>query len=272
MKTMKARYEIRAAADDEDEAEVWIYGEIGPDWWGDGSRIDAKTFAKDFGEITASRISLRVNSPGGSVSHCMAIYNAIKRHPATVAAFIDGQALSAASVVVLAADEVVMAENAMYMIHQPCMGLLGWFNAEQLRKEADTTDKYAETIIVAYRHKTGLSDEKLNELMDEETWFTAEEALEAGFVDRVSDDGNASASFDPDLERFGYRHVPESLRREPAGTADDAAEAAADAGEDPPPAAAQEAAAASGDTDITLKQRAAELLTLREPRYGGHDG
>lgn len=262
MKTNRMRYEVRAAA--EEEAEVWIYGEIGPDWYGDGSRIDAQVFAKDFAAITAPRINLRVNSPGGSVSHGMAMYNAILRHPATVTAYIDGQALSAASLVVLAGDEVVMAENAMYMIHDPGSALLGYFGAADLRKEADTLDKYAETMVTVYRRKTGMSAEELGALMEAETWYTAEEALEAGFIDRVSDDGNAPEAFAFDLERFGYKHVPEMHRR--------GDEPAASEPESPPPASTAEVPTDSGDVPVTLRKRAVELLTLRQPGYGGHDG
>ena len=250
------RHEIRAVSDE--EAEVWLYGEIGPDFWGDGSRIDAKTFATELAELDVERISLRINSPGGSVSHGQAIFNALKRHSAHVTSCIDGIAASIAGVIALAADEVVMAENALFMVHQPVSGICGFFSAAELRKEADVTDKFAETIIGVYERRTGMTADEIAALMDAETWYTAEEALAAGFVDRVSDDGNVSASArDFDLAAYGFRNLPEALRERAAQAA---AEPAAAPPDPPPPAPA-------GDSDDTLTARAVQLLTMT--RNGG---
>lgn len=249
---MKRLYEVRAAADD--VAEIWLYGEIGPDYWGDGSTIDAKTFAQDLAEIEASQINLRINSPGGSVSHSQAIYNALLRHPAKVTSFVDGIAASGASLVALAGDEVVMAENALYMVHDPAAFLFGFYTSATLRQEADVNDKYAETIIRVYARKTGLSHDEIAAIMDAETWYTADEALDAGFIDRVSADGNASDLIDIDrLQRMGYRNMPAALLKPmPAAAAQTTPEPPEDR---------------SGDIDPTLATRAAELLT--RPRHGG---
>lgn len=245
----KALYEIKAQATG--EAEVWLYGQIGLDFWGDG--IDAKQFCQDLAELEASHINLRINSPGGSVSHGHAIYNAILRHPATVTSYVDGVALSIASTVALAAEEVVIAENALYMVHQPFGAYCGYFNAAELRKEAEITDKFAETLVGIYAKRTSMSAEEIVALMDEETWYTGQEAVDAGFCDRVSEDGNAGDVSDAfNLERLGFRRVPEALK-----TA---------AGHEPAPAT-DPPEDSSGDTDPTITAKAVDLLT--RPRNGG---
>jgi ATP-dependent protease ClpP protease subunit len=249
----KALYEIKAQA--AGEAEVWLYGQIGLDFWGDG--IDAKQFCQDLADLEASHISLRVNSPGGSVSHGHAIYNAILRHPAAVTSYIDGVALSISSCIALAAEEVVIAENALYMVHQPFGAYCGYFNAAELRKEADITDKFAETLVGVYAKRTGMSAEDIAALMDEESWYTGQEAVDAGFADRVSEDGNTAdlaAAFD--LERLGYKHLPDALRQTTAKAASKL--------EPPVPEPVEDA---SGDTDPTITAKAVDLLT--RPRNGG---
>lgn len=200
--TERAWYEIRNAA--ADEAEVLIYDQIGESFWSEG--VTAKAFAEDLKAITAPAIALRINSPGGSVFDGLAIYNALERHPAKVTTYVDGLAASIASVIALAGERVVMAANALYMIHNPYTVAIG--DAAEMRKTADTLDKIRDTMLGTYRSRTSMSEDELVAAMDAETWYTAEEALAAGFADAVTEPAQrAAAAFD--LSRF--RNVPATL-------------------------------------------------------------
>ena len=108
-------YEIKNKAE---KAEIWIYEMIGKDFW-TGEGLTAKDFQKDLSQIKASQIDLHINSPGGDVFDGNTIYNLLKQHPATITTYIDGLAASIASVIALAGDKVYMAENALFMLHQP---------------------------------------------------------------------------------------------------------------------------------------------------------
>ena len=143
----KPWYSIQAAA--KDVAEVLIYDEISS--WG----ITAENFVKDLQGVTAKTINLRINSPGGSVFDGTAIFNALRAHPAKVVSHIDGVAASIASIIALAADEVRMAENAFYMIHNAWGVAMG--DGAEMRKMADILDKIAGTLAKTYAAKTGSS-------------------------------------------------------------------------------------------------------------------
>lgn len=188
-------YEIRASGKD---AEILIYGNIGESW--SDEYVTAKDFVTDLQNIESKKITIRVNSYGGSVSDGLAIHNALKRHPATIYAKIDGVAVSIASLIVMAADEIEMAENALFMIHAPWGAAIG--NATDMREHADLLDKFASGMASSYANKSGKSvDEILDLLKDgKDHWFTAHEALEAGFVDVVGEALQIAASFD--LSRF----------------------------------------------------------------------
>lgn len=194
-----------------DEAHVYLYDEIS-DWFG----ISAEQFVKDLAEITSKTIHLHVNSPGGSVFDGTAIYNALKQHSAKIISHVDGLAASIASVIIMAGDEVRMGDNAFLMIHEPWSIVLG--SAEDLRKEADLLDKVSGTIAKTYMDKTGKDESEIKDLMSEETWFTAEEALEAGFIDFIDKDKpsekNKSRTVLFDLSAFA--NVPDALKERKA--------------------------------------------------------
>lgn len=193
-----------------DKAEVWIYDVIGTDMWGEG--IAAKTFVKDLAALDVSQIDLHVNSPGGSVWDGQAIYNAIARHPANVTTYVDGLAASIASTIALAGDTVIMAENALMMIHKAWALSIG--NANDLREAADVLDKVDETITGIYSRKTGKDAESIGSAMAEETWFTAQEAVDFGLADQV-EEGLAAAALITDPEIMArYKHVPEALTKQ----------------------------------------------------------
>jgi ATP-dependent protease ClpP protease subunit len=173
------------AAEDNSSAEISIYDAIG------GYDVNAKQFVDELKEINAEVINLRINSPGGSVIDGNAMFNALQRHPAKVVTHIDGLAASMASVLAMSGDEVRMADNALLMIHNPWTMSIG--DADELRADADLLDKMSASILSAYGRSQYEADE-LKALMDEETWFSAEEALAAGFVDHVDSGLRAAAS------------------------------------------------------------------------------
>lgn len=174
-------------------AEILLYGSIGASWWGESiTAVDFKKELKNLGEI--DEISLRINSEGGSVFDAAAIYNSLVEHPARVVAHVDGMALSAASVVLMSGDERHMAENAFVMIHDPWSMIAG--DARAMRKEADLLDQIKSTIVKMYVDRTGISAKEAEELMSDETWMTADEAKEKGFVDSITENLKVAASFD----------------------------------------------------------------------------
>ena len=193
-------YEFRAAAGDNDVDEVLVYDAIA--WYA----IDAKDFVRDLAKLKAPNLRVRINSPGGSVFDGVAIYNALRRHHARVEVRIEGLAASIASIIALAGDSVAMEPSAFLMIHDPWAVGIG--SATELRELAGTLDKIAGTLTQIYVKKTGMDEAEVREAMAAETWYTAEEALEAGLVDEVlSDDGDAEARVRFDLS--GFRNPPE---------------------------------------------------------------
>lgn len=161
-------------------AEVQIYEEIGG--WG----ISAKEFAQDLKDLgPVSEISLRINSPGGSVFDGNAIFNQLKQHKARVTAHIDGLAASMASVIAMAADHIIMPENALMMIHNPWTVSIG--NAEELRKDADLLDTIKRTLLTAYG-RSAMTDDEISQMMDAETWLTGADAVEMGFADELEEE------------------------------------------------------------------------------------
>jgi ATP-dependent Clp protease protease subunit len=187
---VKRWYEFRAQARG---AEIVIYDEIG------AFGIPAKGFLdelKALGPVPA--LTLRINSPGGSVFDGVAIYNALRRHEARVTVWIDGVAASIASMIAMAGDEVVMPENAMLMLHDPSGLVIG--TAADMRVMAEALHKMKAGMVVAYRDKSGRDDAEIEALMAAETWLSAQEAVELGLADRVEQPVRMAAHFD--LSRF----------------------------------------------------------------------
>ncbi|MDL2280332.1 Clp protease ClpP [Selenomonadales bacterium OttesenSCG-928-I06] len=170
---------------DEKNAEVLIYGPIADDenWsWIDNS-VGALELANSLMPLKDKDITVRINSPGGSLFAGQAMMSTLKNHKGKVTAIIDGLAASAATLVMCGADKVIMPAGSMIMIHNPLTGVIGDMHA--FRKMGDVLDEIKKSVIAAYKTKSNLSDEKLSELMDEETWLTAAQAKEYGFADKV---------------------------------------------------------------------------------------
>jgi len=182
------------------ENEVYLYGPIGE------GGITAKAFIDSLKTLnTSNTVNVRINSEGGDVAHALAMYNALSEL-SDVVIHIDGLAASAGSVVAMA-GKCRMAENAIMMIHRPWSGAVG--DSDAMRKAGEILDKFQPTLVSAYAKKTGLSDDKLNEMLAAETWLTAAEALEMGFVDEVIEAMAVAAS--ADLSAFDQ--VPERIAK-----------------------------------------------------------
>ena len=192
------RYEIKNEG--EDEATIYLYDIIGEDFFGGG--VSAKQFAGDLSKITAGTIHVRVNSPGGNVFEARAMQTALVQHPANIVAHIDGLAASAATYVMLGADEIEAVDGAMFMIHNASGLVLG--NKADMRKTADILDKVDEGIATDYVAKTGKSIEKIHQWMDAETEFTAKEALKNGFIDRIYKPDATKRDAEKALRDVGY--------------------------------------------------------------------
>jgi ATP-dependent Clp protease protease subunit len=188
----KKFWTFRAAATDPKVGELLLYGEISSyTWWGD--EITPKQFKEDLDALgDIETLNIYVNSPGGDVFAGQAIRTMLKRHKATKIGFVDGLAASIASVVLTACDKVIMYANTMQMIHKA--STIIWGNADDFRKAAEDMDKIDESIVAAYQEKTGLEKDKIIELMEAETWMTAEEAVEYGFADQIAEEKNIAAS------------------------------------------------------------------------------
>jgi len=174
-------------------AEISIYDEIG------AYGISAKAFLADLGKLPdKAPLTLRLNSPGGSVFDAVAIYNALQRHAGTVTVSIDGIAASAASYIAMAGDEIIMPENAFLMIHDPSGMVMG--TASDMRAMAEALDKIGASLLRGYAAKSGKAEKDIAKLMAKETWLDAAEALEMGFADTMAEPVKMAASFD--VSRF----------------------------------------------------------------------
>jgi ATP-dependent Clp protease protease subunit len=180
------------AKENSDEGELLLYGDISDStWWGD--EITPKNFKEELDSLgDIKTLNVYINSGGGDVFAGQAIYSMLKRHSATVNVYVDGLAASIASIIAMAGDNVKMPKNAMLMVHNPWS--FGMGNANDFRKLADDLDKVRESMISVYEDKTGMEKESIVELLDAETWMTAEEALEFGFADEIEEEKQVAAS------------------------------------------------------------------------------
>ena len=160
--------------------------------WGD--EITPKAFRAELEEDTGD-ITVWICSPGGNVFAAAEIYTMLREYPGTVTVKIDSIAASAASVVAMAGDRVLMSPTGMLMIHDPSTIAMG--NSEDMRKAIDVLNEVKESIINAYTAKTGLSHARIANLMSNETWMNAKKAVELGFDDGILFE-DADSDDDPD--------------------------------------------------------------------------
>jgi ATP-dependent Clp protease, protease subunit len=202
--TCHNKVEIKLLAD-KNSAELMIYGTIGESFFDDS--VTAKQFRTDLKAVgDVKTLDVRINSPGGSVTHGIAIYEALREHSAKKIVHIDGMAASMASIIAMVGDEVHIADGGFMMIHDPYMYTEG--NAADLRRYADMMDKSKEKMVAIYAGKTTLPSEDIAGLMTAETWMTSDEAVEKGFADKIS--GKAEAFAELKLDNF--RNMPQALK------------------------------------------------------------
>lgn len=209
IRARQAKPRAKESAAAETSAEVYIYGDIGESWWDE--TITARDFVKDIAALDVDQLTVRINSVGGSVPDGLAIYNALKRHPAAVTVSIDGMAMSIASLIAMAGSTVEMAENAILMIHAPWTYAAG--NSVDMRETADMLDKWAEAMATSYAAKTGKDQADVLALLTDgvDHYYTAAEAIAEGFVDTVVSalPIAASGAISADaLARFGKTGFP----------------------------------------------------------------
>lgn len=166
----------------EGNSTLYLDGDISSvTWWGD--EVTPEEFRNELRQMKGD-LTVHINSQGGDVFAGVTIYNALKDYgKGKVTVKVDGLAASIASVVAMAGDEIIMSPGSMMMIHNPWS--MGVGSAEELRKAADTLDEIREAILPIYTDRSGQTQETVQELMDNETWMTAEKAVELGFADTV---------------------------------------------------------------------------------------
>lgn len=196
---MRPCFKFIAAAAADQPATLSIYDEIG--FWG----VQAKDFIGDLRAVTSKTINVEINSPGGDVFAGLAIYNALKSSGKEIVVKVMGVAASAASLIAMAGDKIVMPKNTFMMVHNPWSFAAG--NADELRDTADTLDKIGASLQATYVARTGQTEDKIKELLSKDTWLTADESLALGFATEVTDAVTASASFD-----MARADLPEAVR------------------------------------------------------------
>lgn len=193
-------YKIESLSDD--DTEVLIYDVIG---W---PFNDAGELVRALAGISTKTVTVRINSPGGDVFDAMAIFNALQSHKSKIVTRIESLAASAASFIALAGKEVQAYQNAMYMIHDPWVLAAG--NQYDLREIADILEKISGNMIDIYSQNSNIGKKEIRDMLKAETWFTAKEAKEKGFIDKIIDGKAAKAQFDLSM----FANVPDGMSAE----------------------------------------------------------
>lgn len=170
-----------AANEKSNTAELLLYGQISDYSWCEDD-ITPKAFNDDLKSIgTVDEITVRINSGGGDVFAAMAIYTRLKDHAANIAVKIDGWCASAATIIAMAGDSIEIAAGGTFMIHDPAAGMLGYYKADELKKIANELETIKQSIVNCYMTVTDKPEDEIKSLMSVETYFTGEEAVNAGF-------------------------------------------------------------------------------------------
>lgn len=177
-------FAIKAEAD---RADVYLYDmivdtDVDAEWYGG---VSAESFVQQLAALDVAQIDLHVNSPGGSVFAGRAMENALRQSKAKVIAHVEGLAASAASVVIMGADEIRMAPGAFLMIHKAWSIAMG--NADDFRQEAGVLDQIDTSLAATYAQRTGASVEDITAMMAAETWIVAADAVAQKFADAVEE-------------------------------------------------------------------------------------
>lgn len=190
-----------------ERAEIRLYGDIGKDFWGEGN--SAEDFVRQIGELSPKPLDIRIDSCGGDVYEAFAICSAIQRYEGETCAYIDGLAASAASYIAVVCDRVVMNDYAFLMIHNAWTVASG--NADYLEKTVARLRCIDETLAAIYEKRSDFSLDEIKQLMAEETWLTADDAMVHGFCQEVIvTEERIAACIDVNAaQRFS--HLPEAV-------------------------------------------------------------
>ncbi|MCR6845188.1 head maturation protease, ClpP-related [Bacillus sp. IBL03825] len=181
-KLLNLKRDIRFEAKGENEYKLTVYGSIGG-WF---SENNAEAVRRKIQDVKAEKIHVHINSGGGSAFDGVAICNQLKQHSAEIIVHIDGWAASAASVIAMAGDKIIMPSNTMMMIHQASTFEYG--NADLFEKTARDLRKIDSALAASYKKRFVGTDEELKQLLKDETWLTAEEAVALGLADEIADE------------------------------------------------------------------------------------
>ncbi|MEY8205407.1 MAG: Clp protease ClpP [Bermanella sp.] len=198
-----------------DTTHVYLYDAIGG-YWG----IEAESFVTRLNDIDSPNIVLHINSPGGDVFDGRAIAVAIKQHKSKITGQIDGLCASAATYVSAACDSVTMADGGFYMIHEGWTLAMG--NKQDFAKTVSLLEKIDDSILNDYQRKTGLDRDQLANWMASETWFSATEAKDHGFINAILDDDTDDKEIEnkSNWDLSAYANTPANLKA-PKNNADD---------------------------------------------------
>lgn len=166
--------------------EILLYGPIASSrsWFND--TVTPQEFARDLESLNGKDVTVRINSGGGDVFAAHAIHNQLVAYKGRVTVIVDGLAASAATIVAMAGQKIIMPSNSMMMIHNPAIGMDDYYTAEDLQKYVDALTAIKGSIVAAYKKRCKLSSEELEILMDAETWMGAQECLDKGFADEIN--------------------------------------------------------------------------------------
>ncbi|MGQ4666521.1 head maturation protease, ClpP-related [Metabacillus halosaccharovorans] len=180
-----------------DSTEITIYGDIGESWWGES--ISANDIKEALKNVTSDSIVVRLNSPGGDVFDGITIYNQLKNHAAKVTIYVDGLAASAASIIAMAADELIMNTGSMLMIHEA--STFTWGTKTDIKKTLNALEGIDKSLADIYMIRYQGERSEIDTMIKNETWFTSSEAVEVGLADRVNDEVDSDEE-DLDAEEF----------------------------------------------------------------------
>lgn len=181
-KLLNLKRDVRFEAKGENEYKLTVYGSIGG-WF---SENNAEAVRRKIQDVKAEKIHVHINSGGGSAFDGVAICNLLKQHDAEIIVHIDGWAASAASVIAMAGDKIIMPSNTMMMIHQA--STIEYGNADFFEKTARDLRKIDSALAASYKKRFVGTDEELKQLLKDETWLTAEEAVALGLADEIADE------------------------------------------------------------------------------------
>lgn len=166
--------------------ELIIYGDIASElsWFGD--EVTPKAFTQELSALgDVPEIVVRINSGGGDVFAANAIYTRLKDNPAKITVKIDGWAASAATIIAMAGDVIEIPSSGVFMVHDPKMGVLGYYSESEFVKLSEELKVIKQSIVNSYIDKTGKTADEISAIMTDETWYDGKQAVEAGFCDKI---------------------------------------------------------------------------------------